>query len=366
MRQHGRGVSLLTRKLIIEALVARLRGQEQHDLQLKPAATMAESGELREVAEQLLNSIDPGLDELRHREISLLLAANQQQPFQPRDIISDHRTVPALCLLYTSMMWLASHLSTLRQVVSEPSATSTKSAQTRRWTLLNLHTKTSSPASTTPYLSLTPSIAASLDRTLFSIRSLALTALLTLHLDIRAGMIHMLGRTLSASYLLAQPTQEPDPSVLTLNSDLLSFDETLGAYLGTREHSFIISGLALLIDTALLSLTPKMVTAMNADGCARMQLNILVLQQNLKAIEVDAVVGRSVEYFDMFTQGAGGIVALAKERGKEVGFTLEELKGLVELSYSEGLRSEGREGAVAARKGLGSALMELSEILWDT
>ena len=318
------------------------------------------------MAEQLFNSIDPDLDELRHREINLLLAANQQQPFQPRDIISDHRNVPALCLLYTSMMWLASHLTALRQVVSEPSATSARSAQTRRWTLLNLHTNTSSPASTTPYLSLTPSIATTFDQTLSSIRSLALTALLTLHLDIRAGIIHMLGRTLSAPYLLAQPIQEPDSSVLTLNSDLFSFDETLSAYLDTREHRFIISGLALLTDTTLLSLTPKLVTAMNADGCARMQLNILVLQQNLKAIEADAVVSRSAEYFDMFTQGAGGIVALAKDRGKEIGFTLEELKGLVELSYSEGLRSEGREGAVAARKGLGSALMELSEFLWDT
>ena len=105
---------------------------------------------------------------------------------------------------------------------------------------------------------------------------------------------------------------------------------------------------------------------MNADGCARMQLNILVLQQNFKAVEADAVLSRSVEYFDLFTHSAGGIAALAKKRGKEMGFTLEELKGLVELSYSERLRSEGREGVVAARKGLRSALMELSEVLWDT
>ena len=327
---------------------------------------MAQSGEIREVAEQMLNNTEAGVDALLHNEIGILVSANQEQPFQPSDIISDHRNVPALCLLHTSMVWLASSLSALRQVVSEPSATSTKSAQTRRWTMLNLQTNRSSTASTHPRLSLTPSIATSFDQTLSSIRSLALTALLTLHLDIRVGTIHMLSRTLSAPYLLAQPTQEPDPSVLTLNNDLLSSDDTLSTHLDTREHAYIISGLALLIDTVLISLTPKLVPAMNTDGCARIQLNILVLQQNLKAIEADAVLSRSVEYFDLFTRGAGGIVSLAKEQGKDIGFTLEELKGLVTLCYSEGLRSEGREGAVAARKGMSSALMELSEVLWDT
>lgn len=348
------------------ALVARPRSQEQSGSQLKTAAAMAEDGEVRGVVEPLLHSGDISLDEFCHKENSLLLSANQEQPFQPRDIISDHRSVSALCLLHTSMVWLAARLSALRQVVSEPSTTSTKSAQTRRWTLLNLQMKANSTGSSLPYLALTSAIATSFDQILSSIRSLALTALLTLHLDIRAGTIHMIGRILSAPYLLAQPIQEPDPSVLTLNKDLLSFDETLSNHLDPRDHAFVINGLTLLIDTTLISLTPKYITAMNADGCARMQLNVLVLQQNLKAIEADANLSRSVEYYDMFSFGASGIVALAKEKGKDIGFTLEELKGLVELSYSEGLRSEGREAAVAARKGLSSALMEISEVLWDT
>ena len=97
-----------------------------------------------------------------------------------------------------------------------------------------------------------------------------------------------------------------------------------------------------------------------------MQLNILVLQQNLKAIEADAVLSRSAVYFEMFDKGAEEIVKRARAQGKDMGYSLEELKGLVELCYSEGLRSEGREGAVAARKGLGAKVLELSELLWDT
>ena len=68
----------------------------------------------------------------------------------------------------------------------------------------------------------------------------------------------------------------------------------------------------------------------------------------------------------MFDDGPEGIVKRAREQGKQIGYSLEELKGLVELCFSEGLRSEGREGAVAARKGLGAKMLELSEVLWDT
>ncbi len=78
------------------------------------------------------------------------------------------------------------------------------------------------------------------------------------------------------------------------------------------------------------------------------------------------MLARSAVYFEMFQMGAEGIVERARKEGREIGYSLEELKGLVELCYSEGLRSEGREGAVAARKGLGAKVLELSEVLWDT
>jgi len=321
---------------------------------------MAETGELRTALETLSSGDGTDTPKILDREVELLLSANQGAPFQPADIVSDRRSVSALCLLHTSMTWLSSRLAALRHIIPEPSP---KEAPTRRWTLLKIQT---SATSTTPQLPLTPTTAAPFDQTLSSMRSLALTALLTLHLDTRIGIILMLSRTLSAPYLLAHPTQEPDPSVLQLNSDLLSFDDTLTTSLLSREHAFITTGLAALVDTALIALTPTLVPAMNTPGCGRMQLNILVLQQNLKAIEAEAVLGRSAAYFNMFQMGAEGIVERARKEGREMGYSLEELKGLVELCYSEGLRSEGREGAVAARKGLGAKVLELSEVLWDT
>lgn len=49
----------------------------------------------------------------------------------------------------------------------------------------------------------------------------------------------------------------------------------------------------------------------------------------------------------------------------ELGFSLEELKVLVELCYSEGLRSTQREVAVQAKRGMSDHLLVLSEVLWN-
>jgi hypothetical protein len=253
------------------------------------------------------------------------------------------------------------------------------------------------------------------DKTLASIRELATTALLTLHLDIRAGIIHMLTRTLSMSYLLPHPATDPDPSILALNGDLLNLENTLSTQLPGAEHDFITSGLAELVDTFLVRNAGKIV-AMNTNGCGRMQLNILVLQQNLKSVETrgDVSLSRSAAFFDLFTEGAEGVVrraTLAAQRGTArrngkvsagsgnegegaaagrsagVGrtedtnqggerdeaetstgltfFSLEEMKVLLELSYSEGLRSDKREVVVQAKRGLNEHMLALSELLWD-
>lgn len=249
---------------------------------------------------------------------------------------------------------------------------------------------------------------------------LATTALLTLQLDVRAGIIHMLTRTLSSPYLLPHPATDPDPSVLTLNTDLLSLDNTLTTHLPDAEHTFIMTGLTKLVDKLLVRNAEKIV-AMNMNGCGRMQLNILVLQQNLKAVETkgEVALGRSAAFFDLFLEGAEGVVARAKlagQRGasnkrtnedisaaKETGsesdrqdvvkneivddsskkeannavaaaayytpgvnfFSLEEMKVLLALCYSEGLRSSKREVVVQAKRGLNEHMLALSEFLWD-
>lgn len=193
-----------------------------------------------------------------------------------------------------------------------------------------------------------------------------MTVLFTLHVDMRCGIIHMIERCLHGKYLLDQPTNEADSSVLSLNADLVSFDENISNYLQERERTFITTGLGLLLDRLLVA-NASHIQAMNLNGCGRMQLNILVLQQNLKNIEGDVALVRCAQFFELFTEGPDTIVAKAKEtHGKDLGFSYEELKVLIELCYSEGVNSARREVAVAAKRALSDHLLALSEHMWQT
>ena len=98
-----------------------------------------------------------------------------------------------------------------------------------------------------------------------------------------------------------------------------------------------------------------------------MQLNILVLQQNLKSIESGAALTRSAQFYDYFMQGVDVIVARAKETGgKDLGFTLEEVKVLVALCYSAALQSQQRDVAAQAKKALSDHQLQLAEYMWNS
>ena len=203
-----------------------------------------------------------------------------------------------------------------------------------------------------------------------SFRNLATKILHTLHVDMRCGIVHMITRILHAHYLLDQAANDPDPSVLTLNADLVSFDDNITTYLPDHEHRFMTTGLALLLDRLLVT-NASQIAGMNMHGCGRMQLNILVLQQNLKTIEDDVSLARSAQFFELFHNGADAIVARARARAQEKGandldFNLEELKVLVKLCYSEGLQSQQREVAMQAKKGLDDHEFQLTESMWNT
>lgn len=269
--------------------------------------------------------------------------------------------------------WLVIQFQQLRRIIPESSRShrdSTKPQHTRQLSLL------SSPQRVDPntpiYLPMTQETVEAFDSILASMRTLASTALLTLHIDIRLGVIHMLTRTLHAPYLLAQRAQDPDPSILSLNADLLSFADNLTTHLDTPAQQFITNGLALLIDTLLVSNAFHITAGMNDHGCGRMHLNILVLSQNLKSIETSNddhsnELDRSARFYDLFLEGADSIVERAKDRGGEglEGFDLEELKALVELWYRDGIESGAREVQIKSRRELGDKLLVLSECLWN-
>ena len=344
--------------------------QAQDEVRLKTAAAMADSTESRELVDALWNGSHPrpNNEAPMSKECKFLIAKTNETKLEPFDIISDPRSVRSLCLLYSSLQWLASRLGQLRRPI--PDKPNQKPSHTRNWSLIN--NSTSQIQRQQPHLPMTTETITAFDRILGSIRALSTTVLFTLHLDIRLGVIHMLNRTLAAPYLLSQVAQDPDPSIIQLNADLLSFSDTLQTHLPSQARNFITSGLSQLIDTALVSNVSNISHGMNEHGCRRMQLNILVLSQNLKSIE-STTEGHAVEldrsdrFFELYAEGAESVVSRAKDRAGEglEGFDLEELKALVELWYKEGTESTQREVQVKAKRDLGDRLLVLSECLWN-
>lgn len=192
----------------------------------------------------------------------------------------------------------------------------------------------------------------------------------------RTRIVYSLHTALSPSiapYLLDQEVREPDPQILSLNLELVLFDDTIVRYLRDKEVAFIRTGLGLLINNYLVS-NARLASPMNAMGCGRMQLNILVLQQNLKNVEEGVDLARAANYFALFDGGPDAIVEKAKEdKDKEAGsgaaaesFTYDELNALMELCFSEGMSNRERGIASAAKRQLDDKLLGLSEHMWQS
>jgi exocyst complex component 4 len=100
-----------------------------------------------------------------------------------------------------------------------------------------------------------------------------------------------------------------------------------------------------------------------------MQLNILVLQQNLKNIEHGATLPFAALFFDLFTAGPDAIVARAKQYGRNYGvpgelFGEQEVKKLLEMTYEERVNDQNREASVQAKRKLDAQLLEISEFMY--
>ena len=162
--------------------------------------------------------------------------------------------------------------------------------------------------------------------------------------------------------MLPAAYNDPSTEILELNADLISFDSEISTYLPPQQQVFIKSNLGSFVDAIVLALSFKL-TSMNAHGRDRMALNLLVLLQNLKALAPGAALDRSSAYYEMFGDGPEKIVERARKKDF-AGFDYDQLKGLIELSFSEGIQSERRDVSVAAKRTCDDLVLQLSEFMW--
>ena len=298
-------------------------------LTIKTAAAFADKGEIRDVALAVLksNSSDASSSESIAKEVQLLQKASRSVPISSYDIISDPKSVYQLSLLHNSMQWLSAALAQIRHIDSSTtkahSRSTSKNQNVRRWTLVrNLKALGQSHAGPLVYLPLNSETVVPFDTTLTSFRTLAKTALLTLHLDIRCGIIHQLSRVLRGPevlntpitattpgtdsavspslqridssalpplssnaypFLLPAPPSSASALILQLNSDLISFESNISSFLGIKERRFILSGLSKLVDNLMVTGADN-ILVMNANGAERMRVDAMVVQQNLRGL----------------------------------------------------------------------------------
>ena len=365
-----------------KAMVSRPQSQTGGGRTLKAAALLAESGDLSDIVSALANpSIEPPmLQRLVEKEIEQLVLSTRERPLEDADLLSDRKNIASLCLLHTSMKWLATRSKSLRYISDraiDSSRSTSRSGPKRRWTALGSteNTTNSELDERSAYLPLNPDTAKEFDTVVANYHSLAYLVLRTLHLELRIHILHHLSLALTGTFALPNPVAEPDTGVLTLNTDLNGFDEELTTYFRPTQRRFVTTGLGALLDALIVQFASR-INTMNEHGCGRLQLDILVLQQNLKNVEPAASLHRSAEFFALFSQGADAVVRRAKEAqetkekeassGEVSPFTYDEMKLLVELCYSEAVKGEKRDVAMAAKRAMDDHLLQLSEYMWQT
>lgn len=356
-----------------KALVSRSQATSSGRNEKAPA-TWAESQEMEDLIAHLIQ-LDPSdaaqSQDLLNKEIGLLIEAVEHEPLDQGDTIQDKKSIISLCLVYTSMKWLATKIAQLRHI-SDRASDSTHGESSgqrhhRRWTLLS----SSEPRTegTPVYLPLSAETVAEFDKVVSTFQSLSIRALRTLHLSVRSTILYSLHASVQSNLYIDTMLSDPDPTVLSLNAAIVSFDTEVSAYIPSPAYTHISRGLAALMDSYLLSLCTSQIERMNINGCSLMQLNILVLQQNLKNIESDANLPYSALFFDLFTAGPDAIVARAKECGRDYGVPggrlgEEEVKKLLEMTYEEKLGAENRESSIQAKRALDAQLLEISEFMY--
>ncbi|KNG45303.1 protein transport [Stemphylium lycopersici] len=342
---------------------------------MKAPAVWAESDAMEELIARLAR-IDPSdhenLNQAVENEVALLIeAVEADEPLDQADIIQDKKSIVNLCLLYTSMKWLATKTAQLRHIsdrASDPmNIEQSGQRHNRRWT--QLQSSDPRPQGAPIYLPLSTDTAAIFDAVVSTYHSLSTRVLRTLHLSIRSTILYSLNASTQSNIYIDTLLSDPDPAILALNSTFISFDTEVSTYIPATSYSHITRGLASLMDTYLFTLCTSKIERMNTNGCALMQLNILVLQQNIKNIEDGATLPYAALFFDMFTAGPDAIVARAKQYGKGFGvpgktFGDDDVRKLLEMTYEEKVNAENREASVQAKRSLDAQLLELSEFMY--
>ncbi|GAA5829923.1 hypothetical protein JCM11251_007933 [Rhodosporidiobolus azoricus] len=339
---------------------------------LKTSAAWAETNDLHMLLNEMRSvpSTDPlKLRELLQRETKLELERKRNTVIASDDLICPSKKMWALATLYSSLDWFIHHVSSLK--TTSPSSSSEAGSSTfangfngarrgpRESGYSHASSESSPPIGSRDHadedeaeeraagftLPLTSEMTRPFEALLKAYRQLANVVLYTLRLEIRLRTMHYLDKaTRDGVYQLQEDIQEPDPSIVDLNSNLAECDEVAAGTLGEGERKFIFDGLSLLMDSLLVH-NARYIRLANAAGQSKMLRNILALQQNLKNLgdsPLDVDFDSSRRFWDLFTAGPKNMLDLV--RRNEIHYDFDDLKALLNLQC--GIDQSGKDGSV--------------------
>lgn len=111
------------------------RAQEK---KLKASAALRENQDVAKALTSLLQADDTNREDVLGESMELVVARSNYQSLKGPDLIKDRKSIAALCLLYTSMKWLASKVQSLRHISDRATDSSRpdggRQQHRRRWT----------------------------------------------------------------------------------------------------------------------------------------------------------------------------------------------------------------------------------------
>ncbi|OBZ83789.1 putative exocyst complex component sec8 [Choanephora cucurbitarum] len=372
------------------------RGSSYADNQQKNAAevTISTSGDWAQdeslvglLAQNPFFNEDSTMDQeymkaLNQTEITMELKLKNDRLLEPNELIFDSKKLIALGRLYHTLKWFVREIWDLRSSNVSPSLTNSSMKEdtdsyevrkSKRWSRQELKPQTleNSDDKRPVLLPLHSEIAKRFDALLTTYQQLAETCLFTLRLEGRCHTMYYLEMAIrDGNYHLEDESFEPDPYIITLNSDLMELDDCINASLPHKDELFAFEGLPALIVHILVS-EAVYIKKLNKNGVQKMNRNILALQQNLSnfvPISQCSVMERAREYYQLYMLGSEGIIRSIQENGAK--FTFDEYRVMLGLIHDVAREQDEENTTTEEKKTSNSAkysewLMELVEVMAD-
>ncbi|CAO3622394.1 unnamed protein product [Cunninghamella blakesleeana] len=248
------------------------------------------------------------------------------------ELIFDQNRLVLLGRLYHSLKWFVREIWELRTAHGSAKDTSFGSnegdsyeaANSKRWSRSEKRLSSSDyigPA----LLPLRGESARRFDTLLTTYQQLAETCLFTLRLEIRCHTLYYLQMVIrEGNYYLEDESFEPDPYIITLNSDLMDIDDSINLSLPRKDEMFCFDGLPAFMVHILVS-EAGYIKRMNQHGVQKMIRNILALQQNLTNFvppSQSAIMERARGYYQLYNYGNENLIRSIRDNGPS--FTFDE------------------------------------------